>query len=351
VRIGDLSYSIYLWHWPMIVIGMLIWPSPVTMPFAAALSLVPAYLSYRYVEQPLRHGELRLPRVYLGGIAAVGVVLLAAVTLQVAGPKAIPGADEYNLQRAQLTIGRQTECLITNVSPTPADFQRCMVTVPNAKGWVMLAGDSHADSLSTGLVEANRALGYNTLILTASSCPFIRDAQPTPTLTNCADMANSLLDLATKGEDPPALVVIGQWAKIRYDADGAWPARLVPTLRELTAAGVPVMYSMDVPNLATEEMNRQAACSGGYLTFVCDRSEQEILGYQGPSRAAETEVISQVPGVAVFDPWEALCDGTTCSPLIDGQLGYWDFNHLNRIGSMALADGLQDAVGRMLSRR
>ncbi|GLY17763.1 acyltransferase [Kineosporia sp. NBRC 101677] len=345
---GDLSYSIYLWHWPAIVIATLIWPRPYTPVLAALFSLLPAYLSYRFVEQPLRHGGVRLPRVYLGGAVAAGTVVVAAVTLQVAGPWAVPNAAAYAGQRGELTFGRENGCLVRNRSFEAADFDRCMDTVPNAKGWVMLAGDSHAEAYSTGLIEADRRLGYSTLALTGASCPLMRDAQPSREVANCGELASALLDRATKSDDPPSLVVVGQWALARHDVDGKWPQQLKPALQELTEAGIPVLYVMDVPNYATQAMNRQTACSGGFLNFVCDKSQEDVLEYQGTSRQAEWDVVTSVPGVSVYDPWDRFCNGDVCSPLVDGELAYWDFNHLNRIGSQALTDDLKTAVGAIL---
>ncbi|MCD5348685.1 acyltransferase family protein [Kineosporia mesophila] len=348
---GDLSYSIYLWHWPLIVMATLLWPGTWTPVFAAVFSLVPAYLSYRFVEQPLRHGTLRLPRVYLGGVVAAAMVVLLAVTLQVAGPWAIPNAAAYAGQRGELTYGRENGCLVRNRAFDESDLAKCTVTVPDAKGWVMLAGDSHAEALSTGLIEAGKELGYSTMALTGASCPFMRTAAASREVSNCGPLASALLDRATKSDDPPSLVVIGEWALPRYDTDGQWPAQLKPALKELTDAGIPVIYAMDVPNYATQDMNRQTACSGGFLNFVCDKSEKDILDYQADSRQAEYDVVSSVPGVTIYDPWDRFCSGSTCSPLIDGRLAYWDFNHLNRIGSQALTSDLKEAAGQILSRR
>ena len=53
--IGDRSYSIYLWHWPFIAFAAVLWPETSYAPLvAAALSLAPAFASYRWVEQPVR---------------------------------------------------------------------------------------------------------------------------------------------------------------------------------------------------------------------------------------------------------------------------------------------------------
>jgi peptidoglycan/LPS O-acetylase OafA/YrhL len=54
VWVGDRSYSLYLWHWPLIVFARLQWPGTAAPLLAALVSVIPAWVSYRYVEQPLR---------------------------------------------------------------------------------------------------------------------------------------------------------------------------------------------------------------------------------------------------------------------------------------------------------
>ncbi|MDO5697144.1 MAG: acyltransferase [Dermatophilus congolensis] len=56
VKLGDWSYSLYLWHWPVIVFATMLWPgSKAAMLAGAVLCAIPAVLSYYYVEQPIRH--------------------------------------------------------------------------------------------------------------------------------------------------------------------------------------------------------------------------------------------------------------------------------------------------------
>ena len=58
VALGDVSYSWYLWHWPLIVFAAVLLPGePAALVIAALGSLLPAWLSYRFVEQPLRMGS------------------------------------------------------------------------------------------------------------------------------------------------------------------------------------------------------------------------------------------------------------------------------------------------------
>jgi peptidoglycan/LPS O-acetylase OafA/YrhL len=56
IKVGDWSYSIYLWHWPLIVFATFLWPNSSAAVFAAALlAFAPALASYKWIEQPLRN--------------------------------------------------------------------------------------------------------------------------------------------------------------------------------------------------------------------------------------------------------------------------------------------------------
>lgn len=75
VFVGDISYSWYLWHWPLIVFAALLFPNrPMALVAAAALSIIPSLLSYRFVEQPLRrHRPRTRPRAAALITATIGI--------------------------------------------------------------------------------------------------------------------------------------------------------------------------------------------------------------------------------------------------------------------------------------
>ncbi|MHA6508234.1 acyltransferase family protein [Tessaracoccus sp. Y1736] len=79
VTIGDWSYSLYLWHWPFIVVAKAIWPFSGTAPIiAATVSILPAYLSYRHVEEPMRALQVQGAR---SVARTVGAILLPPPSL------------------------------------------------------------------------------------------------------------------------------------------------------------------------------------------------------------------------------------------------------------------------------
>jgi peptidoglycan/LPS O-acetylase OafA/YrhL len=84
-RVGDLSYSWYLWHWPVIVFAVALFPGQgVGVAVAAAVgSLGPAVLSYRFVENPIRFKPHPNPlRTLALGTACIAVPIVAGVSLE-----------------------------------------------------------------------------------------------------------------------------------------------------------------------------------------------------------------------------------------------------------------------------
>jgi peptidoglycan/LPS O-acetylase OafA/YrhL len=344
VWVGDLSYSLYLWHWPVIVFASLRWPGTAAPLLAAVTSVLPAWLSYRYVETPLRVARPR-SRVTVFGLGAGTAAAAAglAFALGTVGVAVVPAAASYRAEAATLPVGRASGCMVRGRPYVPSDIDRCYTRVARPKGWIMLVGDSHADAISNGVVTAATRLGYDVLTLTGAQCEFARNPAPSNFLPNCAAMNNDLLDRAT-GADPPALVVMSHWGAARQETEHDWPQALNPTLSELRQRSIPVLFVLDVPSFAARDAGQPTACRGGLLDFTCTLPRQQVEAIQGSARAAEIALTRGRPGVTVYDPWPRFCSATACSSVVGGRLAYRDFAHLNAIGGALLAPDLQKAM-------
>lgn len=351
VRVGDWSYSIYLWHWPVIVFAAALWPNSSTaLLVAAALSLLPALAAFRWVEQPLRRATWGPKRTDFVGQAVVLVLVpvFASAALWLSAERANALADggsaaglagEDLVARGLVkTIGRGSDCLLVDRDYVAGDIDRCTFPVPGAaRGWILLAGDSHADALSDGVVAAGHALGYDVVALTGAGCEFSRSSPPTKSVSNCAEMANAVLDRVK--QDPPAAVFMTQRASV-------W--LLDPTLQELESAGVPVIYVRDNPAFGTpDDIPLAQPCAPTLLGVDCEITRDEALRFSNGTRSAETALLARHPSLAVIDSWETLCDADSCSALIDGRIAYWDYNHLNAVGSRAFTDQFVSALRRV----
>ncbi|WP_300591675.1 acyltransferase family protein [Microbacterium sp.] len=154
VWIGDLSYSLYLWHWPFIVTAAAIWPFSTAAPVIAGLaSVIPSYFTYRYVEQPFRAqtvtGAKGVTRLVVGILApplAVATAAWLALALLVQPAMAPGGAlasrfgsvESADVDRQLLPCRDEAMAALSN--------GLCGTTL-DGEASVLLIGDSHAEHL------------------------------------------------------------------------------------------------------------------------------------------------------------------------------------------------------------
>ena len=167
---GDVSYSWYLWHWPFIVFAIVLFPGHPTAPlFAAGLSLAPAVCSFRFVENPIRSsGRFHGIRALRLGAACLLVPIGLAALLHVGaserwGLDLVQSVEDDRLARDR--------CTDTSLEFPAAD---CTWSVPSSKGRILLVGDSHATSLSDGVVAAGNDLGYDVAVWAGSTVSVLR---------------------------------------------------------------------------------------------------------------------------------------------------------------------------------
>lgn len=157
--VGRISYSLYLWHWPVIVLLLLGLPAAeldlrLSM-VAVLLSFALALLSWRFVEEPLRRGGVsgRLLLAVAGAFTAVLVAVAALLTVSAGWPErfsdrgaSIAAMIDYPIN----TVFRSGTCFIHHRSQS-FDEDSCLVT-DSERPSVLLLGDSHAAQLAPGLI-------------------------------------------------------------------------------------------------------------------------------------------------------------------------------------------------------
>ena len=255
VSIGDLSYSWYLWHWPIIVFTALLFPNSGTaLVVAAVLSLVPAVLSYRVLEQPLRRMR---PRTRIRATAVVattlaipiamatfllvgansgwGLVPTAPVTTPVVDQPAVgaqpgapvvtnpttaastpteqdPAAQEQATEDGEVAggdggslrsqhIAVRGGCVNTDLDPV-----KCRFGPAAPARTVLLVGDSQAYALADGVAAAAEQLGLGTVVTSHTGCPFLDRESSGVHNYPCRSWQQSIIDYALA--EPPAAVVI-----------------------------------------------------------------------------------------------------------------------------------------------
>lgn len=131
-RIGLISYGLYLWHWPVMVFltsQRTGWGTVPTFVVQVALTFAASYLSYRFVERPVRRGGARAlvpraPRAGLAlGAASVPVLVVGALALPSAGRALAPvtssASDEIVVEAPTYTVGRTTRSVMLMGNSVP----------------------------------------------------------------------------------------------------------------------------------------------------------------------------------------------------------------------------------------
>lgn len=175
VWIGNVSYSWYLWHWPLIVFAKELFPeSAVAMAAAAVLSLGVAALSYSFIEQPLRFRPFlaaSVRRTYVVGLTATAATVVVALGLYAASSTVLSAEPMRTYAKAAQTLPAR-DC----AGGTPETFgsvEACVLGDPSGEKTIAVIGDSHAGHWRGAMETLAAESGYRLIFRWLSSCPSI----------------------------------------------------------------------------------------------------------------------------------------------------------------------------------
>ncbi|UVK51568.1 acyltransferase [Mesorhizobium sp. AR02] len=357
--IGALSYSLYLWHWPVIVYAGMLAPD-LTIPQrlgCGALALALAFLTYHLIENPARRGGW----LTMGGRALIPALALTGVGVAVAFANAhlatrnIDPAQRGIEQAAeQPSTARATDanCLLDFHTVTP---KPCTFGPADAAHTIVLFGDSHADHWSTPLVEAARRNDTKVVTYLKSSCRASRLSTFSTALkrdyTECdAWREQAIADIIRR---KPRLVVISEFSigNLTRDMPAAgrkaetarWQAGLRSTLQAFSQAGVETAVIRDTPigdSFADSCVAR--ALWWREAPSRCDTPRAEAAN--DSAAAEERAVVKSVPDTLYVDLTDRFCGPTECHVFISGKLAFRDRHHL----ATAFAETLEGPLERAL---
>lgn len=340
VSLGNWSYSIYLWHWPLIVFANHSWPDVFfAAPLAAVLSIVPAVASYRWIEQPFR----RLPPLGRRRTAAViAAVVLPPIVLAATLNWA---ANQYWLPRYNsgvIPLAHQGDvgdwgayfsylkdtyypCADPAIRSSAIDFYgqpRCWQSKPGSQIDVVIFGDSHAEHLFVGLAEA--APNKNVLY----SVP-----GPLPGGSLASDGMKLMVDYATSQPSIATVIVNLGWLKRGVQEDD-----LLDILETLTENGKTVFTTDDIPKFEFDAMDCKYRLAP-ILPFARCTEERTLFEKQYATYSDSLrDTVRKVPGAHLLNTAWYFCDNYLCSMNRGEALLYRDDNHLNDSGSRFLVD-------------
>jgi hypothetical protein len=320
--------------------------------------VLPAWLSYRYVENPFRSNVTLAGRRTVALAAVCVAVPLAAAGGLVGVDRAIAGTG--TMQSWQRSQERHADYLRGCDFASLADAAkraRCTWTVEAARGTIVLFGDSNAGHFTEPVVRAGNRAGYDVTVATASSCPPIGIGVTTERgdVRGCTEFVAESMGWLIRTR--PSLVVLAartDWyvatpstalAGIR-DADAKaelWGRSLRRTLARLNGARIPVVVVHPVPELP----RAPARCAVvRILAETCESSVPLAVADARRSRAVEIEAAA---AAATRSSWtldfaRVICRDGRCETARDGIVQYRDSLHLTIDGSLRLTTGFARAI-------
>ncbi|PWD52108.1 acyltransferase [Serinibacter arcticus] len=380
--VGDVSYSLYLWHWPVVVVALaLVGPTLGALdgPLVIAVSLVAAGLSERFVERPFRTRSVTRPararrsqvRIVATGIAvATGVAAGAGIPLVVIDRQLASGADLQAQEYPGALVFAGATTLPMPVAPDPlvafedvalVNRDRCIehdLTTPDperpattcrygpaeAEREMVLVGDSHAGVLSTPLADLAGAEGFELTALVRNGCPFsyLPPSHVDGVPDQCADQNHRSSDLIL-AEDPDVVVLSAMtaygyrealgWSGVTYEEMvGGYLDALTP----LVEAGIEIVVVRDTPFLP-------------FSAPDCVAQDDDPSDCTAPRSILEeqpdplVEAATSLEGASVVDLTDHVCRESECTSVEGNVLVYRD-NHLTDTYARSLRTALRPAM-------
>ncbi|MBP5969619.1 MULTISPECIES: acyltransferase family protein [Pseudomonas] len=357
VWVGLLSYSLYLWHWPVYVYANAIsidGIQPVEAIGWMALSLGLAWLSLRYVELPFREKRLLAGRnaVLAGGLAAIVVLVATGSAIRSADgvPQRLTGKALEYAQSREWRAG-QMKCML--VTQDKSLDKACLVGGnQNTPATQLFWGDSHAAALLPAIESNARREGRPVWLFSMSACPPILSED---IRQRCQDFNEQTME-RVRSLGVKDVVLASNWSLYVYgredgdkkvllnahdntaQAEQRMAAALKARVAALREAGVQVWLFREVPLQRKGIINRLTSLARiGRSAEGLGRPLEEHLARQHFLSELFTSMSAEDPGVHVIDPTPLMCPDGICSIEVNGHSQYKDEDHLSDVGSARLS--------------
>lgn len=348
--IGLISYSLYLWHWPIWVYFRIYLnnatPSAPQAVVLATLSVVVATVSYRYIEQPFRRPRWSAPRTVSLGLACIAAIVCASAVVVVSNglPQRVPAEAQAMRSR---DVMWNWPC---NSSFKAVPGIECVFGAPweNAKRKTMIWGDSHAEHFAPIIDAINTDPERSFVVF--SGCPAVLGGELSISFLDGPQHAERCKRLHSAGlkilkEDPAVTQVIltSSWPELperigKGDASKGLEAmrrELTRMIRETSAPGRKFVLTGTVPEIPRTVV--ECAHTGSSKlwrkpcrTVVRPSDAAATLRQSAPTDAMFKELAETLPGVAVITPAEKLCTKDGCDIYLNNEFLYADKGHIRR---------------------
>jgi hypothetical protein len=378
VGVGLISYPLYLWHWPLLSFARIFHSAPLPASTTLALlgaSLALAWLTYRFIERPIRFGPHTNQRT-----KRIAPVLFALLAVAGAAGVSIRAGDGFGFRPV---IGQVRPAFVVDnpvaahqpcpdLAAMPAILAKACYSHVNAgaRHIVILWGDSHALPWAVDFEAMAAKQGFQLYVLKLDGCPPLTgirrtDIKASQAVCDTLEPTRALFD-AIVALHPDVVAMTARWSNFSHgwirngrlmagnsflttSPDGiatlatsrqALAERIPATIDALRAHGISVVVIRNPPVLKFEVTNLRKSIA-----------ELEVAPAEHDALSRYTdEIFARINGFELFDPAKLLCS-TVCRAVIDGRELYVDDNHLGLFGAKVFESQFDALIGRVLAAR
>ena len=354
-ELGRLSYSWYLWHWPVLVfaaglefteIHLL---SPGYRAALVLLSLVLAEASYRFVENPVRHQK------WLAALPRRGLALGLTMTLLSAGvffgwkemAQSLLKQPPHSLY-VEASGSRINECIADIRSE---DLLECTRGKINAEQKVLLFGDSHAHQWMTALDRLAEIQGFTLVTLMKSGCPVVFEPKFNSKLGRTYLECETWQQKAVQRirDMKPDLILATSLVGNSFE-NAELQRGLDKAFSQLSELSISTLYLRDTPYPGFDVpacLARTSQPLYQWTTLDCTYPSDNFSFENAYQRQKETA--SKYANVEVLDINSAICDDAVCEVMHGSQVIFRDHSHLTASFAASLAPVLAPHIKARLA--
>ncbi|MEL6554414.1 MAG: acyltransferase family protein [Cyanobacteria bacterium J06621_11] len=365
-NIGRVSYSWYLWHWPVLVFALAIWPdlSLLVRVGLVALGWVIAEISYHCLEKPIRHNSFLAQKsarsITVGILITVFSVFLSVGWIQKATAQAYsPAQIQYTRAKNDVPIIYQNGCHADFQSEAPK-IDGCTVpdtadNQPTERPSVILVGDSHAAQWYAPFSQLAEANGWALTSMTKNACPYADVLKFEPALgreySECSKWRQKTLEYIEASQ--PDMVVVAYWTKQPFSRE-EWIGGTERIMEKLSAASKHVIALKDTPSIEVDApvclARKSSWLFAKFSNTPCEMSKQIAKDGSAEQMAYEAFLLAteKYSNVSVIDMNDYVCDRNTCNLQQDDLILYRDSHHLTETFALTLAQPLYEQITKAI---
>ena len=358
VWVGDRSYSLYLWHWPVLLLGDAFGMTRGMVGTIAliAVSFLLASASYQLVERPFwkgRFSKASVHRTVFASVVSMAIVVVAAYGLHAnvyGSPQIVAGQDNYNarLDRPFIyDLGMECDGYVETSELVP-----CAEGDNDARHTAVLLGDSIGAQWTDLLAEVYSQPDWQVIVLTKSACPIVDEnyyyAPAGGTYEVCSEWRRKAIDYLAKTR--PDIVFVGSSANYDFSST-QWTEGIGRVLAPLSEATTQVVLVPGTPELS---FDGPACLESPYrfsfrLTDSRRECEEAMVSTASDDVASYLQIAAnRLDNVSVLDLNNIVCPGKRCAAQsTDGLVVFRDDKHLTATFVRAQAPNVLDRLRQL----